>query len=79
MKSFDTINRSNRHTSGFALRFFRIKRIRDDKTVRDIDTIEGAMFPPCPAFGGTGVTSGASERRGDGFQREVIKLPLLWR
>jgi len=40
MKSFDTINRSNRHMRGFALRFFRIKRIRDDKTVRDIDPIE---------------------------------------
>jgi DNA ligase-1 len=38
--AFDTINRSQRHTSGFALRFPRIKRIRSDKTVHDIDSVE---------------------------------------
>jgi len=38
--AFDSIQRSDRHDGGFALRFPRIKRIRTDKSVDDIDTIE---------------------------------------
>ncbi len=38
--AFDTIQRSDRHNSGFALRFPRIKRIRSDKSVEQIDTLE---------------------------------------
>ncbi len=37
--AFDAIMRSGRHDSGFALRFPRIKAIRRDKTVREIDTL----------------------------------------
>jgi DNA ligase-1 len=37
--AFDSIQRSARHRSGFALRFPRIVRLRDDKTARDIDTL----------------------------------------
>jgi DNA ligase 1 len=37
--AFDRIMRSNRHRSGFAMRFPRIVRIRDDKTPADIDTL----------------------------------------
>ena len=38
--AFDTIQKSNRHDSGFALRFPRIKNIRIDKEINDIDTLE---------------------------------------
>ena len=38
--AFDSIQKSDRHNSGFALRFPRIKYIRTDKTVSDIDTRE---------------------------------------
>jgi DNA ligase-1 len=36
---FDAIQRSNRHGSGFALRFPRIVRLRDDKPPSKIDTL----------------------------------------
>ncbi|HYB04593.1 MAG TPA: hypothetical protein VED17_09025, partial [Nitrososphaerales archaeon] len=38
--AFDAIQKSSLHDSGFALRFPRIKRIRADKSVGDIDTID---------------------------------------
>jgi len=38
--AFNNIQRSNRHESGFALRFPRILRIRQDKTPQQIDTLE---------------------------------------
>ena len=38
--AFDSIQESDRHDSGYALRFPRIKRIREDKTVEEIDTLE---------------------------------------
>lgn len=37
---FNEVQRSRRYKSGFALRFARITRIRDDKTSEDVDTIE---------------------------------------
>ena len=37
--AFDSIQRSGRHMSGYALRFPRIVRIRDDKPVDEIDTL----------------------------------------
>jgi DNA ligase-1 len=40
--AFDVIHRSNRHDSGFALRFPRIFRLRDDKDAREIDTLSNA-------------------------------------
>ena len=38
--AFNNMQRSNRHESGFALRFPRIVRIRADKTSEQIDTLE---------------------------------------
>jgi DNA ligase 1 len=40
--AFDSIQQSDRHSSGLALRFPRIKRIRRDKTVAEIDTTQHA-------------------------------------
>ena len=37
--AFDVIHRSNRHDSGFALRFPRIFRLRPDKDAHEIDTL----------------------------------------
>lgn len=38
--TFDRVQESLRHKSGYALRFPRILRLRDDKTVAEIDTLE---------------------------------------
>jgi DNA ligase-1 len=38
--AFNNIQRSNRHDSGFALRFPRIVRLRPDKPVTEIDTLD---------------------------------------
>jgi DNA ligase 1 len=38
--AFNNLMRSDRHPSGFAMRFPRILRIRDDKPVEEIDTLE---------------------------------------
>lgn len=38
--AFNGVQRSKRHPSGFALRFPRIKRLRLDKSVSEIDTLE---------------------------------------
>lgn len=38
--AFNNVMRSDRHSSGFALRFPRILRVRDDKPVEEIDTLQ---------------------------------------
>jgi DNA ligase-1 len=38
--AFDGLQKSDRHSSGFALRFPRIARIRDDKTADEADTLD---------------------------------------
>src|SRR6202162_5331162 len=51
--AFDSIQRSDRHASGYALRFPRIVRIRDDKPVEEIDTLERVEELYERYFGGT--------------------------
>ena len=38
--AFDSVQRSDRHDSGFALRFPRIVRLRTDKKAEEADTLE---------------------------------------
>ena len=38
--TFDVVQPSSRHASGYALRFPRIVRVRDDKPVGEIDTLD---------------------------------------
>jgi DNA ligase-1 len=38
--TFDRVQPSKRHKSGYALRFPRILRLRPDKTTAEIDTLE---------------------------------------
>ena len=38
--AFNNMMRSNRHESGYALRFPRILRLRTDKSAEEIDTLE---------------------------------------
>ena len=38
--AFDIVARSDLHESGFALRFPRIVRLRDDKPSEEIDTLD---------------------------------------
>ncbi len=47
--AFDSVQRSDRHESGLALRFPRIKCIRTDKTVENIDTVSHARSLSAPS------------------------------
>jgi DNA ligase-1 len=38
--AFDSIQKSKRHNSGFALRFPRIKNVRDDKSISNMDSMQ---------------------------------------
>jgi DNA ligase-1 len=41
--AFNSVQPSTRHSSGLALRFPRIKAIRRDKTIKNIDTLAYAQ------------------------------------
>ena len=57
--AFDVIHRSNRHDSGFALRFPRIFRLRPDKDVREIDTLSNVEM----LYRGWSRAGGSASRR----------------
>ncbi|MBX3227324.1 MAG: ATP-dependent DNA ligase [Labilithrix sp.] len=65
---FDGLQRSQRHTSGFALRFPRITRIRDDKTPSEIDTIDTVQ-----ALWDTQLASGHREEQRTGVKKKGRK------
>ena len=50
--AFDAVQQSTRHASGYALRFPRIVRLRPDKPVADIDTLETVRAIAEPDTGG---------------------------
>ena len=50
--AFDAVQRSDRHRSGYALRFPRIVRLRPDKPVSEIDTLETVRAIAEPDTGG---------------------------
>ncbi len=59
--AFDVIHRSARHASGYALRFPRIVRIRDDKAAAEIDRLStvAALHERLQAGGRYGVLTEA--------------------
>jgi DNA ligase-1 len=61
--AFDVILRSNRHKSGFALRFPRIARLRLDKDAREADTLEtvGRLYEGLQAGAEHLITAGAKK------------------
>ena len=62
--AFDTIQRSERHASGYALRFPRILRIREDKPVSEIDTLAFCReLAEAAARGWTGEAEPATEKK----------------
>ena len=61
--AFDRIMRSERHTSGFALRFPRILRVREDKGPDVINTVDDVrtLFLQTSARGASGETQGETK------------------
>jgi DNA ligase-1 len=69
--AFDVIIRSNRHQSGFSLRFPRIARLRPDKPATEIDTLDTvrALYEGLQHGAEQLVTAGARSRAGDAERR----------
>lgn len=55
--TFDRVQESGRHKSGYALRFPRILRLRDDKTTAEIDTLDSVRRLAASAGGSKDETS----------------------
>jgi len=66
--AFDGVQRSSRHASGFALRFPRIVRIRDDKQPEEADRVEAVQ-----ALFDAQVATGHRERGGGGKKTRARK------
>lgn len=61
--AFDVVHRSSRHASGYALRFPRIVRIRDDKSAAEIDRLStvAALYERLQVPGRYGVLTGEGD------------------
>ncbi len=75
--TFNNMMRSDRHSSGFALRFPRIVRIRDDKPVEEIDTLARAeeiynSQPDRPVEGGLSAQPDAPSAQDQPSTREEV-------
>jgi DNA ligase-1 len=77
--AFDGIQRSSRHASGFALRFPRIVRVRDDKRPDEADRIEAvdAIFEAQVATGHREHATAAAPKRGRKKARPTNQLSLF--
>jgi DNA ligase-1 len=77
--AFDGIQRSSRHASGFALRFPRIVRVRDDKRPDEADRIEAvdAIFEAQVATGHREHAAAAAPKRARKKQRRTNQLSLF--
>ena len=56
--TFDVVQRSARHKAGYALRFPRILRVRDDKPAAEVDTLAAVRALAGEADGGEGAAPG---------------------
>jgi DNA ligase-1 len=77
--AFDGIQRSSRHASGFALRFPRIVRVRDDKRPDEADRIEAvdAIFEAQVASGHREHATAAAPKRAGKKRRPTNQLSLF--
>ena len=77
--AFDGIQRSSRHASGFALRFPRIVRVRDDKRPDEADRIEAvdAIFEAQVATGHREHATAAAPKRARKKPRPTNQLSLF--
>jgi hypothetical protein len=78
--AFDGVQRSSRHAGGFALRFPRIVRVRDDKTAAEADRLETieALFATQIATGHREqATVGTRGRKRERSKRSTKQLSLF--
>ena len=70
--SFDSLQKSARHKSGFALRFPRIVRLRPDKSPTDVTTLEEVRELYARVSGLTPSPPGGGEGWGEGVRSQLF-------